>query len=375
MNRAINIDLAGYPKIIDPNILVKVANRKHPMAAMPYYNKQEEPTRIHEEIILEERYKNICDMYSNHFGEPKFLINSLKVMLNVSMIGSNITYAESPYRDKLVKLAEKIVRSEFNVDEGEVIFDLELTDIGGITLPGEIDVETKVKDDFEQSDNYDVLKKRTINALSQGSALKSHYIFHLYNEEFNKIIPNITHYYNGALIANDLMYFLFNDDGLQQNVSGSESDLNAGYCRINFDGDIPVIEAKAINTPILIHEITKALITLFSIPGIQNMDQSVIDQTDFLMGEIWDIRFGPNIWSEFHSIIDEKDYDIKKLIITELFKMDSEKFVTEFMYNVLNVPDIAKKEVSYIVKNIRNKIMEYNFEKDSDDVDLSELGF
>ena len=54
--------------------------------------------------------------------------------------------------------------------------------------------------------------------------------------------------------------------------------------------------------------------------------------------------------------------------------MDSETFVKDFMYNVMNNQELAKKEVSYIAKKIRNRIMEYEFEKDSDGIDLSDLG-
>jgi nucleoid DNA-binding protein len=58
----------------------------------------------------------------------------------------------------------------------------------------------------------------------------------------------------------------------------------------------------------------------------------------------------------------------------EIFKMDSITFIDDFMKKVMNDPELAKKEVKYIVKKIRNQIMEYEFEKDSDDVDLSDFG-
>jgi hypothetical protein len=373
-NRKINIDLRGYAQQIDEKILNKVANRKQPLASMPFYNKKTEPEKLHEEIIIENRYKYLVDSYCGQFNEHKITINPMRVTLNAGVSGMNIIRLESSHKNKLIKLAEKIVRNEFNIDYDEVLFDLELVDMGEITLPNEINTEMVIDQDFVQTNNLDVFKKRTINCLSQGAALKSHYIFHLYHDDFNEIIPGITELYNNALIANDLIYFMFDDDALHINVNSDNDNINAGYCRINFDGEVPVIEAKAINTPILIHEMTKALISLFSIPGIQNMDQNVIDETDFLMGEIWDIRFGPSIWEDFHSIIDEKDYDIKKLIITELFKIDSEEFVKTFMYNVLNNQEEARKYVRYIVKQIRNRIMDYQFDNEND-IDLSELGF
>jgi hypothetical protein len=369
-----NVDITGYSPLINEDILNKVANRVHPMAKMPYYHKKNEPTKLHEEEIVENRYKGLIDSYVNTFGGDIAGVNPMGVMMNAGMNGMMIMGLEKPKRVELVHLVERIMREEWNISEDEILFDLEIVDVGGCSLPDEMDKETEVPEDFEQSANYDVLKKRTINALSQGSALASHYIFHMYRDDFERLCPNVTDIYQKALIANDLFYFILDDNSLNSQLASDDDSSNAGYCRLNFDGEIPVIEAKAISAPILLHEVTKALITFFSIPGIQNMDQETINETDYVMAELWDIRFGTTLWGLFHSIIDENDYDIKKLIIMEVFKIDSETFIKEFMYNVMNNQELAKKELSYIVKKIRSRIMEYEFEKDSDGIDLSDLG-
>lgn len=371
--RKININLEGYSKIINPDILNRVANRNHTMGNMPYYPKTNEPTKLYEEDLVEVRFKELSDSYSNTFGENKEKIHPMNVMMNAGGNGMKIMGIEKPKRVELCRLVEKILREQYNLDKDEVLFDLEIVDVGGCSLPEEMDIEKKVNDDFEQTDDLDILKKRTINALSQGAALKSHYIFHLYRDEFESICPGITEIYQKALIANDLIYFMLNDDDLNSQLSSGDDSANAGYCRLNFDGDIPVIEAKAISAPILIHEVSKAIISFLSIPGIQNMDQDTIDETDFVMAELWDIRFGPSIWAEFHNCIDFDDYDVKKLIIMELFKLNSSDFI-DFMGYVLKDTEKAKKEVKYIVKDIRRKIMDYQFEQDLPDIDLSELG-
>jgi hypothetical protein len=369
-----NVDLTGYAPLIDAGLLDRVANRTHPMAKMPYYHKKNEPTKLHEEEIVETRYKGLVDSYTNTFGGNTERIHPMEVMVYAGMNGMMIMNLERPKRAELVRLVERIMREEFNVGKDEILFDLEIVDVGGCSFPEDMDIKTEVPKDFEQSTDLDVLKKRTINALSQGSALASHYIFHMYHDDFEQLCPNVTDVYQKALIANDLFYFILDDDSLNSQLCSGDDNSNAGYCRLNFDGNIPVIEAKAISAPILLHEVTKALITFFSIPGIQNMNQETIDETDYVMAELWDIRFGTTLWGNLHSTIDFDDYDIKKLILVEIFKMDSETFVKDFMYNVMNNQEKAKKEVSYIVRKIRNRIMEYEFEKDSDDIDLSDLG-
>ena len=340
--RKININLEGYSSIINPDILKRVANRNHTMAKMPYYPKTNEPTKLYEEDLVEGRFKELSDSYSNTFNEDKAKIHPMSVMMNAGGNGMKIMGMEKPKRVELCRLIEKIAREQNNLDKDEILFDLEIVDVGGCSLPEEMDIEKKVEDDFEQTDDLDILKKRTINALSQGAALKSHYIFHLYREDFEKLCPGITEIYQKALIANDLMYFMLSDDDLNSQLCSGDDSSNAGYCRLNFDGDIPVIEAKAISAPILIHEVSKAIISFLSIPGIQNMDQDTIDETDFVMAELWDIRFGPTIWTDFHSCIDYDDYDVKKLVIMELFKLNSKDFI-EFMGYVHNNKEKPKK--------------------------------
>lgn len=369
------IDLSGYPNILNKSLIDKVSNKKQPMSDMPYYYKVNDSEKSQDESLFETQYKHLIDSYSRSFNVDRKDIDFFKVLFSLMPNQSSIQKLESDKKPQLINIVENIVRTEFNVDEDEVLFDLEILELGEINLPNEVNIDKKVNNDFKQSDDYDVLKKRTLNCLSQGAALSSHYIFHLYKDEFEKISPTITSFYQKTLVANDLYYFILNDDDLYNNLNDSDTSNNAGYCRINFDGDVPIIEAKAINAPILIHEVTKALITFFTIPGIQNIPKDVIEETDYVMAELWDIRYGVQLWQSLHSLIEENDYDIKKLILIEIFKMDSEFFVKEFMYNVLNKSELAKKEVDYIVRNIRKEIMEYNFLKEDDGFDLSSLGF
>jgi hypothetical protein len=196
----------------------------------------------------------------------------------------------------------------------------------------------------------------------------------MYGDEIDKIDKKLSDHYQKALIANDLFYFILDDDMLCDALQEGTDSANAGYVKLNFDGKIPVIEAKAINFPILIHEMTKGVLSLLSVPGIQHMTQELVDEVDFIMAEIYEIRFGASIWQEFHSMIDVNDYDIKKLLFIEIFKKDSVEFHT-FMYKVLNEPEIAKKEVKNIAKNIRTSIINYQFEKESIGNDDTNIDF
>lgn len=361
--RKFNIDIKGYSDLISPKILKRIGNQTHTMGKMPYYNQVDAPVKLYEEKLVETRYKELCDSYARTYGVTVDNIDPMMLFLNFSAAGMKMCMMEVPHRSVLIKLAEKIVREQFNLSEDEVIFDLELVDPGECQFPPETDKKKEVEEDFEQSTDLDVLKKRTINALSQGSSLKSHYIFHLYRNEIEELIPGISELYQKALIGNDLFYFIMDDQALCDALADEDDGANAGYVKLNFDGDVPVIEAKAIAFPLLIHEMTKGVITLLSIPGIQNMDPAVVDETDFVMSELWEIRFGATLWELFHGTIDFDDYEYKKLIIMELFKFESDEFL-DFMKDVVSNPEKAKTEVKRIARSIKNKIYDYESERD-----------
>ena len=362
--RKYNIDFSpNYPQIIHTDILQRVANGQHTMANMTYYNKDSEPDKLHEEIIIESRFKNLCDSYTKTFNISMDDINQLNIFLNISKFGNLMFQNEINKLPELLKLAEKIVREQFNISVNEVIFDIDITP--KIKLPSSINKSKKIEYDFKQSTNLDVLKKRTINALSQGAAKKTHYIFHMYRDEIDKIDTKLIESYQKSLVSNDLIYFIMNDDDFY-NIINHTDNINAGYSLIKYENSKPVIVAKALSMPLLIHEMVKALITLFSLPGIQNMDQHLIDETDFIISELWEIRFGPILWEKFNFLIDISDYDIRKLIIIELFKMDSDYFINVFMKNVLNYPDLAQKDIKLIVKKIRSKINDFYLNQNYD---------
>jgi hypothetical protein len=80
------------------------------------------------------------------------------------------------------------------------------------------------------------------------------------------------------------------------------------------------------------------------------------------------------MWGNLHGLIDFDDYDIKKLVLIELFKKDAEDFI-DFMSLVEHRSDYAKREIDSIVRKKRMEIMEYNFNNDDlDSIDLGNLG-
>jgi hypothetical protein len=378
--RKSGLQLGDYPNLIDRSIIEKLSTRNHPLGKLPYYDQSTHPESWREENIASERYKELIDSYSTTFQVPKEFISPMEVMMSAGSAMFSATNMESGKRVVLCELAEKIIREEWNLGYDEVIFDLEIMEPGTIELPEEMNMETPLtpeeKEEIENDEELvaEIVKRRTINAFAQGASLRAHYIFHLYRDDIEKIVSGITPYYQKSLIANDLFYYLIGDDMFQQQIESDNSN-NAGYVELDFSGEIPKIIAKAMNFPILIHEMTKGIISLFSVAGLPKENaEKIIDYTDTIIAELWDIRLFPNMWGNLHGLINVDDYDIKKLILIDLFKKDAEDFI-DFMSLVEHRPDYAKKEIEAIVKKKRMEIMEYNFSNDDlDSINLSDLG-
>jgi len=334
--RKSGLQLGDYPNLIDRSIIEKLSTRNHPLGKLPYYDQSTHPESWREEIIASERYKELLDSYATTFQVPKEFISPMEVMMSAGSAMFSATNMESGKRVVLCELAEKIIREEWNLGYDEVIFDLEIMEPGTIELPEEMNMETPLtpeeKEEIENDEELvaEIVKRRTINAFAQGASLRAHYIFHLYRDDIEKIVSGITPYYQKSLIANDLFYYLIGDDMFQQQIESDNSN-NAGYVELDFSGEIPKIIAKAMNFPILIHEMTKGIISLFSVAGLPKENaEKIIDYTDTIIAELWDIRLFPNMWGNLHGLINVDDYDIKKLILIDLFKKDAEDFI-DFM--------------------------------------------
>lgn len=375
--RKSGLKLDDYPNIINADIIRQLAKKSHPLAKLPIYNKRDEPESYHEEILASNRYKYLMDEYARVFGCNLQSIRPQSIMFTQGMLGVAMMQAENPHKRKLEDLAERIVRDEFNLGLDEVLFDIEIMDTPYTKLPPEADCVKIHNEDQEFADDVEaeIVKRRIVNALMQGVAKKGHFMFHLASDELENMMPGIIDIYKKVILSNDLVYYLLGDPEFEKLI---DEEMASSYVRVRFDGDVPVIEAKAFSFPILVHEMVKGVIELLSVPGLpkeKEMALTVLEECDYVKAEPWDCRLGPVFWEAFYSLINVDDYPIKKLIIRDLIKLSAEDF-NKFMYNVLNAPDKAKKEVNNIVKAIKGQISDYQFIKDEDeDEDLPDIDF
>jgi hypothetical protein len=277
---------------------------------------------------------------------------------------------EAKHKKSLEKLAEKMVREEFNMGEDIVEIRAELTSEinmeGTKKNPKPITTETEFKNHDEMVNAKDeVYKRRFLNAMIQGAAKKTNHMFHVVDEELTDMDPRLPNKYSKMMAAADYIYYI---------VPAMEKGISGGIVRVQFptaSNPKAVIYAQAMVFPVLIHELVKGVMELMSAHGLpkdKRIGEYVINKSDFLAAEPWDMRLGPALWGRFTSMIEPDDFHLKHHLYTELASMP----VKEFNLKMREIM-AGTKEGKKIVKNILDEI-KTEFKEDEFNEAMNELG-
>lgn len=326
------------------------------------------------ELRLEELKKKLA----HYAGIEEFdTISLYKVVLSAVQ---KIEQIEAEHRSDLEQLAIKLVSDELNVPEGTLIFDAKITGISDLNFKKEMELDqeedeemsTEVADSVEQvlEDDEEVLKRRFINGLISGSSNKGHYMFNLVDKELSKIDPNLVTLYGSLMTANDLNYWLFDENLIK---AAADAGSGMGVAKVKKEGEQFKIVARGINFPSLVHELIKGVMEYLSMFGLPKR-KYLLKKTDLLEEESWDLRFGPQLWDRFVDAIGFDDLDIKEHLYVHLVEMPAKEF-NDFMLGLMRRTPEAKKQLATIATDIKKEIAEEdNFKQDDiDDIDISDI--
>jgi len=363
-----------------PDIERKLGSRRHPLGAHPSYPKSDDAH--YEEKIASNRFSDLTRKAKRYLGVNQ--LDSQSLMSGVSALPS-IIQMESPNKDKLVELTIKIIKKEFDLTD-EIDFDLKIvnrvTTAGMKKKPKEEEIEFESQEEIEQAD-AEVNKRRMLNALIQGAAKKGHYMFHMVEDELERIDPRLIGLYGKLMSTNDLMLWLI---GGELPGSSDEGDMDAaGRVQVDFSGDKPKVIAEATIFPVLLHEAIKGVMEVMASHGLpknKKIRKYVINRADFLNAEIWDLRLGPGLWEKFVNAIDESAYDVRHYLFHEIVSMPANEFNT-FMKELFAGTTKGKQMLVDMANTIKNDISSDDYDSamkqyddddpNIDDIDISDL--
>lgn len=293
---------------------------------------------------------------------------------------------EKPHIKELEELAERLIREEYNIDDGDVEVIAEIT--------GEISLECPIKNytplmvedmEFDDHDaivraNEEVYKRRFVNAMKEGAAKRANHIYKEVDDELVSMDPRLPRKYGKLMALSELASYMIDEN----EMNGGEMQ-NGGMVNVEWpksEDEKPVIHAQGMTFPLLMHELVKGVMELLSSHGLpqdEKMRNYVTGKADFLGAQPWDRRLGPPIWERFTNMLEKEDLPIKHHIYSEMCGMEVHEFNTR-MKEIMAGTKKGKKYITELAEEIKNEMAldEYeeamrNMESEGDFMGIEDL--
>lgn len=339
----------GLTERMHPQLEKDLASRNHSLGKHPIFPEGDESS--FEEKIMGERFADVTKRYKRAYDVTE--VKNEDVMQGMLPLVYDTMAIETKHKRALEKLAEEMIREEYDMGKDVVEIHAELTPKinmeGTKKNPKPMATETQFKNHEELvGANEEVYKRRFLNAMTQGAAKKCNHMFHMVDDELTEMDPRLPNKYSKMMASADYMYYI---------IDKMENGTTGGIVRVQFptkDNPKAIIYAQAMVFPVLIHELVKGVMELLSAHGLpknKRIGEYVINKADFLAAEPWDMRLGPGLWSRFTNMIEPDDFHLKHHIYTELAALPVRDFnykMREIMGNTKEGKKIMKKLVDEI---------------------------
>lgn len=329
--------------------------------------------------------------------------------------------AQQGHEPRLEQLAEEVIIEYYGSLLQNVVLDIRLVQ------PGEPSQQMGNPDegdspDMEQIEDEDlkneIYKRRVSNYLTSGSAISMHRIIHMpeYRDRLSLINPSLVTSYDRLLKLNEIL------DGTipiedQENMWRNAPEGMAGSVKVewpennSFDNDEPdflnndddeggedddsqsriekefgdpIIHARGIDFPMLVHETVKGIYELIMAAGIPEEEeraQIVIDNADTYMQELIGHRVGPTLKQDLLNFINQHPStntvpNVIEHVLGKIVQLPGIEFLQLTRNMLLEVPEARvyiDETIDDTVQELRDYALESRFgddaqsEFDSDD--------
>jgi hypothetical protein len=346
-------------------------NGNHSLGKHPVFPEGDEA--MFEEKIMGERFSEVAKRYKRTFDVDS--IENRDVMREMMPMVYETIGLETKHRKALCKLAEEMIREEFNMSKDVVEIHDELTTeiimVATKKNPKPMTSEMQFKNHDEMVNAKDeVYRRRFMNAMIQGAAKKCNHMFHMVDDELTDLDPRLPNKYSKMMAAADYMYYI---------IPEMENGVNGGVVRVQFpttSNPKAIIYAQAMVFPVLIHELVKGVMELLSahaLPKNKKLGEYVINKADFLAAEPWDMRLGPGLWSRFTNMIEPDDFNLKHHIYSELASLPVREFNVK-MREIMAGTKEGKKIIQGIVSEVKTGLQEDEFNDAMNEVNKNSEG-
>ncbi len=332
----------------DPSVQTKLSNRETPFKKVEFPEPDAEMGHSnYEELLASEEYMVALNRLFTFAGERNIGVGMggkyYQLSIQASRILGEIKRAEKTKEAELEALCERLVRDYFKIPENKLQFDLKLQSesIQVNQDPQPQQVQQQEEELVDEILNMERAKRRLLNAMTQGHAVDSTWIFRKVIPEIQAItgVDNLAEKYSIFVATMMLGYWQIPENLLELSLKGNgqlDEAQGAGKTYIDTTTNPPTVVAKAVIFPFLIHEAIKGVMEFLSKqrnPENPEMVQRAMDLEDKVLYEIWDIRLGPAIWRKLYELYPEsiKNEEDKKKLQAYIYSNIANLPVKEFL--------------------------------------------
>lgn len=344
---------------VHPTLSTQLRARNTSLGAHPAFPASDESH--FEEKLISKRFLDVLKNYKRVHEVDT--INPQELYNNTPLLIDTCIDSEKKHKKELEELAIRLIREEYDMGEDDVDIEAQLTtdiDISNVRKnPAPIAIEGVQFENHESiaNANDEVYKRRFINAMIQGAAMKTNHMFHLVEEELMDMDHKLPQLYSKLMTSADYAY-LIADDNVPKHAGG--------LVRVEFpkkEGDKPKIIAQAMTLPVLIHELVKGTMELLASHGLpkdRKITEYVLGKADFMAAETWDMRLGPAIWEKFTEAIEPADFNLKHHIFHEMVSLPVKEFNIA-MREIMAGTNEGKKIISDACKRVKDDMINDDF--------------
>ena len=227
---------------------------------------------------------------------------------------------ESPIKENLEKIAYNYIVSLFNLPEDTIDLSINIveniSDIQmGVSLQSE-DSDYEFEDvKHKKSLNAEIKKRRVLNALMTGAAMRLSSNIKTYIAEIYDLEPKLADLYRKIMTLNDYLLFTNNEEMVTED---NRNQLGFSNIILGNAQSKSSVQIEATIFPILLYEEIRAFLELSAAHGLPKKKDDanyVMKKADYLQAEPWDMRLGPALWDSLMACCN----DIETEMIPYLF--------------------------------------------------------
>lgn len=271
---------------------------------------------------------------------------------------------ERPYRNQLEKICFDYVIDLFGVPKDMVDILVELKDKIEINS-NTVRIDPADGEDFTldslvdaMSIKKEVFKRRLLDVLCLGAGVSVSNSINNYKEDIAKIDAMLPDLYFKILSLNN--YLLFETENFDI-TDKNPRQMGTVEIFLGKEDDKVRIKAQGMIFPVLLCEMVRGFMELFishGLPTDRDKAIAVIEKSDYLKAEPWDMRLGPSLWKLFKKSTNDVDFTQMPYLLKRVSSLDIRKF--NFLFKEIFASTKKGKEIMSILSDKARKDCEYD---------------